>query len=138
MAVSKTQLVREALLAGEELSAVDLPDRFDLHQSALTDIVNGLVKDGHKFHFRKEGQRRYWHVEGVETSGNSASGSPQAFIEQHADQLPRRERVRQPQPGDTLLVRGLFLGEDDEVEIQATGEDGTYLIKVVAYRAGKR
>lgn len=39
-----------------------------------------------------------------------------------------------PIPGESLRVTGLFLGEGEQVEVQAQGIDGVYLLHVVGYR----
>lgn len=42
--------------------------------------------------------------------------------------------VKLPAPGESLKITGLFLNENDVVEVQATGLDGVYLLQVTGFR----
>lgn len=122
--MSKSQSIRDALLAGETLTAPEVAARFECSVSMLPSIIKDLRAAGHVFETQRLGGIMAYTHNGQERAENRVASPP--------------PRLPQPLPGDTLHVTGLFL-EAEQIAVQARSDDGTtYLLHVTAaQRAGK-
>lgn len=114
--MTKTEQVINALLDGETISSEIVIERFEMHPTGMGAVITKLTKMGYHVDKRKEGKVTFYKL---------------------TDQ-PVAQKMHQPQVGDTLKIRSISLDEKDEIEIMAIGEDGTYLIQVLAFKAGRK
>lgn len=123
--MSATAGIKERLLAGEQLTAQDVADSFNVSTSMLKTVVTAMEAEGHVFETQSVGgNRKAYALKQPTTNGDRASVEPQA--------RKAKARGRLPELGAELTVVSLNYDPasgDRTVTLQAGNQ--TWFMEVV-------